>query len=113
MISKILNLILILLFLYGCNPERMAAKTVIEQSVSTGITKDPKPRSASKKKFENYTINDDEIKIININKLTENKINYYNNKKVENLDHKIKKYSDIYDYKYEYVLGASDVVNIN
>ncbi len=47
----------------------MAAKTVIEQSVSTGITKDPKPRSASKKKFENYTIDDVEIKIININKL--------------------------------------------
>ncbi len=102
MISKILNLILILLFLYGCNAERMAAKTVIEQSVSTGITKDPQPRSASNKKYENYTINDVEIKIISINKLTENKINYYNNKKIENLDHKIKKYSDIYDYKYEY-----------
>ena len=113
MISKIFILILILLFLYGCNPERMAAKTVIEQSVSTGITKDPKPRSASKKKYENYTINDVEIKIISINKLTENKINYYNNKKIDSLDHKIKKYSNIYDYKYEYVLGASDVVNIN
>ena len=113
MISKIFNLILILIFLCGCNPEKMAAKTFIEQSVSTGISKEPKPRNASKKKFENYTINDVEIKLININKLTESKINYYNNKKIESLDHKIKKYSDIYDYKYEYVLGASDVVNIN
>ena len=113
MISKIFNLILILIFLCGCNPERMAAKTIIEQSVSTGISKEPKPRKASKKKLENYTINDVDIKLININKLTESKINYYNNKKIDSLDHKIKKYSDIYDYKYEYVLGASDVVNIN
>ncbi len=113
MISKIFNLILILIFLCGCNPERMAAKTIIEQSVSTGISKEPKPRKTSKKKLENYTINDVDIKLININKLTESKINYYNNKKIDSLDHKIKKYSDIYDYKYEYVLGASDVVNIN
>ena len=113
MISKIVNFILILIFLCGCNTERMAAKKILQETISTGISKDPKQRSASNKSYENYTINDVEIKLININKLTDNKINYYNDKKVETLDHTIKKYSDIYNYKYEYVLGPSDIININ
>jgi len=113
MISKIVNFILILIFLSGCNPEKMAARKIIEDAVSTGITKNPKSRSASKKNNKNYTINDVEVKIIKINKLTDDKINFYNSKKVDILDHKIKKYSNIYDYKYEYVLGPSDIININ
>ncbi len=113
MIIKFLNLILILIFLSGCSPEKMTAKTIIESTVSTGISKNPKPKSTTKKKYENYTFDDVKINIININKLTENKINYYNNRMVNAIDHKIKKYSNIYEYKYEYVLGPSDVVNIN
>ena len=108
MISKIVNFILILIFLCSCTAQKF-----IETSVSTGITKNPKPKSASNKSYGNYSIKDVEINLININKLSDNKIDYYNSKKVDTLDHTIKKFSNIYDYKYEYVLGPADIININ
>ena len=113
MVTKIVNIILIFIFLCGCRAENFAAKKIIEDTISTGITKNPKSRSASNKKNQNFTINDVEIKLIKINKLTDDKIEFYNNKKINTLDYKIKKFSKIYDYKYEYVLGPSDVININ
>ena len=105
---KIFNLIIILFFLNNC-----AAQKMIETSVSTGINKEPTSKIGSKKDFGDYNINDVEINLININKLTNNKIEYYNSKRVDILDHKIKKFSNIYNYKYEYVLGETDVININ
>ena len=33
--------------------------------------------------------------------------------KIEEIDYKVKKFSNIYDYKYEYILGAADTISIN
>tara|TARA_Y100000741_G_scaffold22330_1_gene16266 strand:- start:1532 stop:2665 length:1134 start_codon:yes stop_codon:yes gene_type:complete len=108
MFSKILNFILLFIFLSSCT-----AQKIIEASVSTGITKSPKSRSASDKNYGEYTISDIEINFVHLNKLTDKLFDYYNNKKIDTLDHKVKEYSDIYNYKYEYVLGPADIININ
>ena len=108
MFSKILNFILLFIFLSSCT-----AQKIIEASVSTGITKSPQSRSASDKNYGEYTISDVEINFVHLNKLTDKLFDYYNNKKIDTLDHKVKEYSDIYNYKYEYVLGPADIININ
>ena len=96
-ISKI---IFILFFTYSC-------------TILPGINKDPKKQSLSDSISASYSINDVEIDIIDINRLNEEQINDYNLTKINNLQYSIKKYSNIYNYKYEYVLGFSDVVSIN
>ena len=35
-------------------------------------------------------------------------IDFYNKRKVEEIDYKVNKFKNIYEYKYEYILGASD-----
>jgi len=108
MISKFFKLFFFSILLSSC-----AAQSIIETSVSTGINKNPRSKSASNKSFGNYSIQDVEINFIKINKLTDDLINYYNDKKLDLLDHTVKTHSDIYNYKYEYVLGPSDIININ
>ena len=108
MFSKYLKFLCLIIFLNSC-----AAQNIIETSVSTGINKSPKKKIASKKSFGNYSIEDVEINLIEINKLTDNFIEFYNSNRINILDYNVKKYSDIYDYEYEYVLGPSDIVNIN
>ena len=79
-----------------------------------GIVKNP-----SKKKLnldtlsENYSMKDVGINIISINSLTDQEINKHNENKIEQLDFKVKNFSNIYKYKYEYILGPSDSVSIN
>ena len=79
-----------------------------------GIVKNP-----SKKKLnldtlsENYSMEDVGINIISINSLTDQEINKLNENKIDELDFKVKNFSNIYNYKYEYILGASDTVSIN
>ncbi len=58
-------------------------------------------------------MNDVKINIIKINKLTEEDINIYNNTEVEEINYKVNKFSNVYDYKYQYILGASDSISIN
>ena len=53
------------------------------------------------------------VNIIDINKLSESDIDFYNKSIVEEIDYKINKYSNIYNYKYEYILGPSDSISIN
>ena len=53
------------------------------------------------------------INIISINSLTDQEINKLNGNKIEQLDFKVKNFSNIYKYKYEYILGPSDSVSIN
>ena len=66
------------------------------------------------KKVENeFSINDVGVNIIKINTLSSIDLDYYNKKKIEEVDFKVKKFSNIYDYKYEYILGPADVVSIN
>ena len=79
-----------------------------------GINKDIKEqKSSTLKVLGNYTINDITIDIIDINKLNENQINNYNTSKVKELKYSINEFSNIYNYKYEYALGSSDVISIN
>ena len=97
---KINKIIFIILLTYGC-------------AILPGINKDPKEQSILKPEPEFYSINDIEINIIDINKLDSNEINNYNLSKVKELKYSINSFPNIYDYKYEYALGASDVISIN
>ena len=108
MLSKFLKLFFFSVLLSSC-----AAQNIIETSVSTGINKIPRSKQASNKSYGNYSIQDVEINFIRVNKLTDNEINYYNDKKLDLLDHTVKTHKDVYNYNYEYVLGPSDVININ
>ena len=93
--------LIILLFLNSC-------------TVLPGIIESPKKTSPNKKiKAIEYSIEDVKINIIKINSLSEEKINQYNKNELKNLNNKIQNYSEIYDYRYEYILGPSDTININ
>ena len=77
-----------------------------------GINTNPSKQNPKIISSEN-TINEVEINIISLNELTDSQIEFYNQKKIEEFDHKIKKFEKIYNYKYRYILGASDTVSIN
>ncbi len=88
-------------FFYGC-------------AFSPGIVKKPSEKNANTNIPESkYSINDVKINIIDLNSLSDEKINKYNTPRVEKIDYRIKKFSDIYNYKYEYILGPADTVSIN
>ena len=79
-----------------------------------GINKSPSKKKQNKKVIESeYSIKDVGINIIKINSLSEMDIDYYNKRKVEEVDFKINKFSNIYNYKYEYILGPADSISIN
>ena len=79
-----------------------------------GINKSPSKKKASKKIIESeYSIKDVGINIVSINSLSEMDIDFYNKRKVEEVDYKIKKFSNIYEYNYEYILGPADSISIN
>ena len=79
-----------------------------------GINKSPSKKKPSRKIIESeYSIRDVGINIVKINSLTEMDIDYYNKNKIEEVDFKVKKFSNIYDYKYEYILGPADTISIN
>ena len=93
--------LIILLFLNSC-------------TVLPGIIESPKKTSPNKKiKTIEYSIEDVKINIIKINSLSEEKINQYNKNELKELNNKIQNYSEIYDYRYEYILGPSDTINID
>ena len=79
-----------------------------------GIVKNPSKKKLNQETLSgNYTMDDVGINIISINSLTDQEINKLNKKKIDELDFKVKDFSNIYNYKYEYILGASDTVSIN
>lgn len=79
-----------------------------------GINKSPSKKKPNKKIIESeYSIKDVGINIVKINKLSENDINFYNKTKIEEADYKVKKFSTIYNYSYEYILGPADSISIN
>jgi len=79
-----------------------------------GINKSPSKKKPSRKIIESeYSIKDVGINIVKINSLSEMDIDYYNKNKIEEVDFKVKKFSNIYDYKYEYILGPADTISIN
>ena len=79
-----------------------------------GIVKNPSKKNIGQKNLlKNYSMNDVGINIISINSLTDQEIKTLNENKIEELDFKVKNFSNIYNYKYEYILGASDSISIN
>ncbi|MDB2710125.1 polysaccharide biosynthesis/export family protein [Candidatus Pelagibacter bacterium] len=79
-----------------------------------GIVKNPSKKKLNQETLSgNYTMDDVGINIISINSLTDQEINKLNKNKIDELDFKVKDFSNIYNYKYEYILGASDTVSIN
>ena len=60
-----------------------------------------------------YSIDDVGIEIIKINSLTENNFNILNESNVEELNFNINKFENIYNYRYEYILGPADIISIN
>ena len=85
------------------------------QSCATlpGINQDLVEREKIVSIESEYSINDVGIEIVEINSLTENDFKTLNNKKVEELDFKVKKFNDIYNYRYEYILGPADIISID
>ena len=79
-----------------------------------GINKNPTKKKINKGEIENeYSIKDVGINIIKINSLSEMDIDFYNKRKVEEIDYKVNKFKNIYEYKYEYILGPADSISIN
>ena len=83
-------------------------------TVLPGVVKSPKKKNPNTKiKTNEYSIKDVKINIIKINKLSDEKIIRYNKNQTNNKKNQIKNYSEIYDYRYEYIIGPSDSVSID
>ena len=79
-----------------------------------GVVKNPsKKKPNSKIISSSYSMNDVGVNIIKINLLTDDELNKFNKDKIDELDFKVKTFSDIYDYKYEYILGSADSISID
>tara|TARA_B100000242_G_scaffold89320_1_gene60208 strand:+ start:1663 stop:2802 length:1140 start_codon:yes stop_codon:yes gene_type:complete len=79
-----------------------------------GIDENPKKKKANKNNsVSKYSISDVGINIINLNKSTDLEIEAFNNPIVEEINYNIKKFSKIYDYNYQYILGPADSISIN
>ena len=75
---------------------------------------DLQTKKAAPNFFENnYSIDDVGIEIIKINSFTENDFNILNESNVEELNFNINKFENIYNYRYEYILGPADIISIN
>tara|TARA_B100001287_G_C22655994_1_gene517742 strand:+ start:112 stop:1242 length:1131 start_codon:yes stop_codon:yes gene_type:complete len=79
-----------------------------------GIIKNPsKKKPASKIISSEYSMNDVGINIIKINSLSDEELDKFNKDKIDKLDFKVKTFQDIYDYRYEYILGPADRISID
>jgi len=96
------NLILlsIIIFLHSC-------------ATLPGINQGPKERKTKISNNNEYSIEDVGIEIIPINDLNEKEFNILNKSNLDELNLKVKKFNNIYDYKYKYILGPADIVSIN
>ena len=83
-------------------------------TILPGINKDPQKKNSNNKiQVNEYSIEDVKVNIIKINKLSDKEIEKLNNNNVKDLSDKINNYSEIYDYRYEYILGLSDIIKID
>ena len=104
---NIIKILFVILFTFSC-------------SSLPGINNEPKKQKGSKltatsksKSFSNYTIKDISLDIIDINELNQNELEKYNSLNFKEIKYSIKQFSNIYNYKYEYVLGSADVISVN
>ncbi len=101
-LKKFSYLLILIIFLFnGC-------------TVLPGIKHSPQKKSPNLKlQTSEYSINDVKINIIEINKLSNKEIKKYSDNQINEIENNIKDYPEIYDYKYEYILGASDSISID
>ena len=79
-----------------------------------GINQDPKKKDPNNKlRSSEYSIEDVKVNIIKINELSDKEIKKININNIKDLGNKINTYSEIYDYRYEYILGSSDIIKID
>ena len=101
-LKKITLLLILILFLFN------------NCTILPGINKSPQKKNHKKKiQTNDYSINDVKINIIKINKLSDEEITKYSKNEINDLENKIKNYPEIYDYRYEYILGISDSISID
>jgi polysaccharide export outer membrane protein len=94
------KILFVILLTYGC-------------SYLPGINNEITKQKGTAVSPKSYTVNDIKIDIININELSEDKIENYNDSKVKEIKYSISEFITVYDYNYEYSLGSSDVISIN
>tara|TARA_B110000971_G_scaffold38476_1_gene37322 strand:- start:115 stop:1239 length:1125 start_codon:yes stop_codon:yes gene_type:complete len=94
------KILFVILLTYGC-------------SYLPGINNEITKQKGTAVNLKSYTVNDIKIDIININELSEDKIENYNDSKVKEIKYSISEFITVYDYNYEYSLGSSDVISIN
>ena len=82
-------------------------------AILPGINNGPSNKNSKTTLGSEYTIKDVGINIVKINSLTENDFNILNEVNIEELDYKVNKFNDIYNYRYEYILGPADIISIN
>ena len=83
-------------------------------TILPGINKSLNKKSPNKKLLTSeYSISDVKVNIIKINKLSDEEINKYSKSKFNDRENGVKNYSEVYDYKYEYILGTSDTISID
>ena len=79
-----------------------------------GIVKNPSKKKANQEIFSSeYSMNDVGVNIIEINSLTDEELIKLNKSKINKLEYKVNKFSDIYEYRYEYILGPADSISID
>jgi polysaccharide export outer membrane protein len=79
-----------------------------------GIIKNPSKKKANSKIISSeYSMNDVGINIIKINSLSDIELDKLNKDKIDKLDFKVKTFQNIYDYRYEYILGPADRISID
>ena len=99
--KNVIYLFLIIVFLHSCINK-------------TGISQNPQKKKLNSSKLTiDYSINDVNINIINLNKASDIEIKSFNNPNVEEINYEVKKFSKIYDYNYQYILGPADTISIN
>ncbi len=83
-------------------------------TILPGVIKNPNKEAANKKlQTSEYSIDDVKINIIKISKLSNEEISKYSQNQIIDLENKVKNFSEIYNYRYEYILGTSDSISID
>jgi polysaccharide export outer membrane protein len=82
-------------------------------AILPGVNDGPQSRESKLSTNKDYSIEDVKIDIIKINSLTENDFNILNQNNIEELNFKIDNFTNIYNYRYEYILGPADIISIN
>tara|TARA_B110000503_G_scaffold87066_1_gene132402 strand:+ start:495 stop:1565 length:1071 start_codon:yes stop_codon:yes gene_type:complete len=79
-----------------------------------GMNKSPKSKKYNTKTIvSEYSIDDVGINIIDLNSLSEEEIKKFNQNQIEEINNKINKFSNIYEYRYEYILGSADSISLD